>query len=75
MKYIVLNKKFEDIKKMNDISKQGLMNTRMFISNIYIVLELLLQFFTIMNLKDQANYSKFLNNLSYEKGKRDGKLD
>lgn len=51
------------------------MNARMFISNIYIVLELLLQFFTIMNLKDQANYSKFLNNLSYEKGKRDGKLD
>lgn len=51
------------------------MNARMFISNIYIVLELLLQFFTIMNLKDQANYSKFLNNLSYEKRKRDGKLD
>lgn len=25
-----------------------------------------------MNLKNQANYSKFLDNLSHEKGKRDG---
>lgn len=32
-------------------------------------------FIIIMNLKNQANYSKFLDNLSHEKGKRDGKLD